>query len=200
MTRWPSEIIPKCFYQEWFANRISEFTNELRKPIVNPIPATNGDEFSNERSVSIKDGTIKVLTNLALEFEDLANTCLLVLHLEVIDSLVAFMWVPVCTNVSLFQVRVQCFHYLKGNPLDKFNNSNSSKSGSMEPDVKVLKFTKVLSEMDEALMSTLHPRKTKVSALVESTQVYVFFAILIAKRALKFSNFSLDCFSTSSRD
>lgn len=33
--------------------------------------------------VAIKDGTIKVLTNLALEFEDLANTCLLVLHLEV---------------------------------------------------------------------------------------------------------------------
>lgn len=32
----------------------------------------------------------------------------------------------------------------------------------MEPDVKVLKFTKVLSEMDEALLSTLHPRKTKV--------------------------------------
>lgn len=35
--------------------------------------------------VAIKDGTIKVLTNLALEFEDLANTCLLVLHLEVIS-------------------------------------------------------------------------------------------------------------------
>lgn len=33
--------------------------------------------------VAVKDGTIKVLTNLALEFEDLANTCLLVLHLEV---------------------------------------------------------------------------------------------------------------------
>lgn len=32
----------------------------------------------------------------------------------------------------------------------------------MEPDGKVLKFTKVLSEMDEALLSTLHPRKTKV--------------------------------------
>lgn len=34
-------------------------------------------------SVVIKDGTIKVLTNLALEFDELANTCLLVLHLEV---------------------------------------------------------------------------------------------------------------------
>lgn len=71
--------------QEWFANRISEFTNDLRKPIVNPIhQAANGDDFSNTQSVSIKDGTIKVLTNLALEFEDLANTCLLVLHLEVL--------------------------------------------------------------------------------------------------------------------
>lgn len=52
--------------------RISDFANDLRQPV-------NG---MNE-SVIIKDGTIKVLTNLALEFDELANTCLLVLHLEV---------------------------------------------------------------------------------------------------------------------
>lgn len=61
------------FSQEWFSNRITEFANDLRKPITNDINTT----------VIIKDGTIKVLTNLALEFDDLANTCLLVLHLEV---------------------------------------------------------------------------------------------------------------------
>lgn len=37
------------------------------------------------------------------------------------------------------------------------------KNDSLEPDIKVLKLTKVLSEMDEALNSTLHPRKTKVN-------------------------------------
>lgn len=58
--------------QEWFSYRISDFANELRQPVIG----------TNE-SVIIKDGTIKVLTNIALEFDELANTCLLVLHLEV---------------------------------------------------------------------------------------------------------------------
>lgn len=80
--------------KEWFANRISDFTNDLRKPIVNLNQATNGDDFSNTQPVFIKDGTIKVLTNLALEFEDLANTCLLVLHLEVYYLLVYFTFSP----------------------------------------------------------------------------------------------------------
>lgn len=90
--------------------------------------------------VTIKDGTIRVLTNLALEFDDLANTCLLVLHLE---------------------VRVQCFHYLRSN--EKNTKFTKMANDSLEPDSKVLKLTKVLSEMDEALNATLHPRKTKVS-------------------------------------
>lgn len=90
--------------------------------------------------MTIKDGTIRVLTNLALEFDDLANTCLLVLHLE---------------------VRVQCFHYLRSN--EKNAKFNKIANDSLEPDSKVLKLTKVLSEMDEALNATLHPRKTKVS-------------------------------------
>lgn len=42
-------------------------------------------------------------------------------------------------------------------------SNNPNKSESLEPDSKVMKLTKVLSEMDEALMSTLHPRKTKVN-------------------------------------
>lgn len=43
---------------------------------------------------------------------------------------------------------------------------NTSKPDSLEPDTKVLKFTKVLSEMEEALISTLHPRKTKVISYI----------------------------------
>lgn len=40
--------------------------------------------------------------------------------------------------------------------------NDPNKSDSLEPDAKVLKLTKVLSDMDEALAATLHPRKTKV--------------------------------------
>lgn len=67
---------------EWFSSRISEFANDLRKPILNGY---SGFNINNDihLPVIIKEGTIKVLTNLALEFDDLANTCLLVLHLEV---------------------------------------------------------------------------------------------------------------------
>lgn len=60
------------------------------------------------------------------------------------------------------QVRVQCFHYLKENSSDKHKNTYSKSNESLEPDLKVLKLTKVLSEMEEAMMATLHPRKTKV--------------------------------------
>lgn len=75
---------------EWFAYRINEFAMDLRKPIncvAKNSTATNISlpaEFT--QPITIKDGTIKVLTNLALEFDELANICLLVLHLEVNNS------------------------------------------------------------------------------------------------------------------
>uniref|UniRef100_A0A182Y3Q7 Exocyst complex component Sec8 n=1 Tax=Anopheles stephensi TaxID=30069 RepID=A0A182Y3Q7_ANOST len=136
---------------EWFANRITEFAQELKKPIVNGLvtaspvstpgsPSPAGTATIVNSPVIVKDGMIKVLINLALEFEELANTCLLVLHLE---------------------VRVQCFHYLRSSPSDRYKANNPNKNDSLEPDAKVLKLTKVLSDMDEALSSTLHPRKTK---------------------------------------
>lgn len=65
---------------EWFSSRISEFANDLRRPMLNGLNTSGNTEYS---PVTIQDGTIKVLTNLALEFDELANTCLLVLHLEV---------------------------------------------------------------------------------------------------------------------
>jgi exocyst complex component 4 len=43
--------------------------------------------------------------------------------------------------------------------LDKQKSYN--KADSLEPDSKVLRLTKILSDMDEALNATLHPRKTK---------------------------------------
>lgn len=64
---------------EWFSGRITEFATELRRPLVN-----DSSTILDCATIStVKDGTIKVLTNLALEFDELANTCLLVLHLEV---------------------------------------------------------------------------------------------------------------------
>lgn len=58
------------------------------------------------------------------------------------------------------EVRVQCFHYLRLNS-DKQRIHDDLKGDTLEPDAKVLKLTKVLTEMDEALNSTLHPRKAK---------------------------------------
>lgn len=124
---------------EWFSSRISEFANELRNPSFNEkMSPSNHDDIP---MATVKEGTIKVLTNLALEFDELANTCLLVLHLE---------------------VRVQCFHYLRlTSDNKKRDHELMNKGDSLEPDLKVLKLSKVLTEMDEALNSTLHPRKAK---------------------------------------
>ncbi|XP_036331809.1 exocyst complex component 4 [Rhagoletis pomonella] len=125
---------------EWFSGRVSEFANELRKPLVNGLNVITS-ECTATHAAAIKDGTIKVLTNLALEFDELANTCLLVLHLE---------------------VRVQCFHYLRSKPATKSNSFMGAKDDDiLEPDRQVQMLTKRLAEMDEAFSATLHPRKTR---------------------------------------
>lgn len=126
---------------EWFSLRISEFARDLRKPIASGL-ASNVDMLCGP--VTVNEGTVKVLANLALEFDELANTCLLVLHLE---------------------VRVQCFHYLQSFFKEMKLGKHGQQKGddSLEPDAKVLKLTKVLSDMDEAFTATLHPRKVKVS-------------------------------------
>lgn len=69
---------------EWFAYRINEFATNLKRPI--SFTSKSGHTTlpaELNQPVIIKDGMIKVLTNLALEFDELANICLLVLHLEV---------------------------------------------------------------------------------------------------------------------
>ncbi|KAL5273771.1 EXOC4 family protein [Megaselia abdita] len=135
---------------EWFSSRISEFANDLRRPM-NGLNTNGNSEYL---PVTIQDGTIKVLTNLALEFDELANTCLLVLHLE---------------------VRVQCFHYLRTKPKPR-GNSFMDKGDSSEPDTQVLKLTKVLQEMDDAFSTTLHPRKTRVCAFIF---IFLFFKLIM---------------------
>ncbi|XP_044312909.1 exocyst complex component 4 isoform X3 [Drosophila rhopaloa] len=122
---------------EWFSCRVSEFANDLRRPMVNGLNAVSAECSAD---IAVKDGTIKVMTNLALEFDELANTCLLVLHLE---------------------VRVQCFHYLRSKSSVRTNSYVGSKDDILEPDRQVQLLTKRLSEMDEAFSATLHPRKTR---------------------------------------
>ncbi|XP_070851748.1 exocyst complex component 4 isoform X3 [Drosophila suzukii] len=122
---------------EWFSCRVSEFANDLRRPLVNGLNAVSAECSAD---IAVKDGTIKVMTNLALEFDELANTCLLVLHLE---------------------VRVQCFHYLRSKSSVRTNSYVGSKDDILEPDRQVQVLTKRLSEMDEAFSATLHPRKTR---------------------------------------
>jgi hypothetical protein len=60
---------------------------------------------------------------------------------------------------------VQCFHYL----LPHANNYNCLVGGvdSQEPDPKVLELSRVLISIDEAMNSSLQPRKLKVCILSE---------------------------------
>lgn len=149
---------------EWFAYRINEFATDLKKPINCISKSANNSNLPAEltQPIVIKDGTIKVLTNLAFEFDELANVCLLVLHLEVSPYFI----VPKCHSLMesfrlFLQIRVQWFEALSAT--DKFKDNNPNKNDTLEPDTKVLKLGKVLSDLDEAFSSTLHPRKTKVA-------------------------------------
>ncbi|PNF38735.1 Exocyst complex component 4 [Cryptotermes secundus] len=119
---------------EWFSTSILLFASELpRASATSP-----GIQVSSEGIPAMPESSVKALMQLAQEFEELANTCLLVLHLE---------------------VRVQCFHYL----LPQANNYNRLVGGvdSQEPDPKVLELSRVLVSIDEAMNSSLQPRKLK---------------------------------------
>lgn len=87
------------------------------------------------------NSNVQTLRELAKEFEDLADTCLLVLHLE---------------------VRVHCFYHLV--PLGRqaqfwLNGDNH------EPDPETGRLSRDLTSIDESLSSFLQPRKHRVSLL-----------------------------------
>ncbi|CAH1993571.1 unnamed protein product [Acanthoscelides obtectus] len=116
---------------EWFSVRMFQFTSEFRQEPLNlspPKPENNHIDLSPP----ISPTNLQQLTSIAQEFDELANTCLLLLHLE---------------------VRVQCFHYLLA-------QSHQNKE-THEPDPKVLELSRVLANVDEAMTSSLHPRKCK---------------------------------------
>lgn len=120
---------------EWFAGCLYSFASELpRQSPTQPVV-----RVMSEASPVAQNATIDGLQQLAKEFEDLADTCLLVLHLE---------------------VRVQCFHYLLPKVKD-YGRLADCGMDSQEPDPKVLELTRALTGCDEALTSILQPLKCK---------------------------------------
>lgn len=120
---------------EWFAGCIYSFASEL--PRISPTQPIV--RVMSEASPAAQIGTVDGLQKLAKEFEELADTCLLVLHLE---------------------VRVQCFHYLLPKVKD-YGRLADCGLDSQEPDPKVLELTRALTACDEALTSILQPLKCK---------------------------------------
>ncbi|CAG9865173.1 unnamed protein product [Phyllotreta striolata] len=119
---------------EWFSVRMFQYTSEFRQEPsgLSPPQQTKDNNNHVEQPLSVSASTLQHLTSIAQEFDELANTCLLLLHLE---------------------VRVQCFYYLLAQT--HYNKETH------EPDPKVLELSRVLANVDEAMANSLHPRKCK---------------------------------------
>ncbi|ENN82092.1 hypothetical protein YQE_01525, partial [Dendroctonus ponderosae] len=117
---------------EWFSVRMFQYTSEFRLEPSRLSPPKPDNNSHNDLMPPVSSSTLHQLTSIAQEFDELANTCLMLLHLE---------------------VRVQCFHYLLAQA--HYNKD------SHEPDPKVSELSKVLANVDEAMTSSLHPRKCK---------------------------------------
>nr|XP_045594627.1 exocyst complex component 4-like isoform X1 [Procambarus clarkii] len=130
----PSQLRTLAHLQEsleWFGSCIVKFATSL------PKKSTSSGIMVSGEVPPVSDASVQTLTSLAKDFEELAHTCLLVLHLE---------------------VRLHCFFYLL--PVAR-GGGFASGLDSQEPDTDVLKLIKDLATIDEALSNTLHPRKCK---------------------------------------
>ncbi|XP_041477788.1 exocyst complex component 4-like isoform X1 [Lytechinus variegatus] len=119
---------------EWFACRVRNFAGLL--------PSQGFNTLTVPGSVSLEIPPVDMsllhsLIGLAKEFQDLADTCLLVLHLE---------------------VRLHCFFFLM--PVTK-QSSFFTSVDSVDPDPNVIKLSKDLTSLEEALHTSLHPAKFK---------------------------------------
>ena len=128
---------------EWLGFRIQDLENGLPKSgstdqFLSPNDSRNdGSSRRSTTEATLSDVSIATLNTLSRELEDLAETCLLVLHLE---------------------VRVHCFYYL----LPVANNGNFAPSlDTQEADQDVIKLNKDLSAIDEALSSSLQSWKLR---------------------------------------
>lgn len=121
---------------EWFGGRIRELASRLavEAHVTSPSSPTQAGPLEMQ---PVPEECIKALQQHACEFENLAEICLLVLHLE---------------------VRVHCFYYLL--PVAK-QASFASGVDSQDPDPEVVKLNKDFSNIDEALSVSLQPRKLR---------------------------------------
>uniref|UniRef100_A0A8C4QM51 Exocyst complex component Sec8 n=1 Tax=Eptatretus burgeri TaxID=7764 RepID=A0A8C4QM51_EPTBU len=113
---------------EWLASRLrTYFVGLLSEP---------GAELPNEQA-TVNEQITQTLTGLARDFQEMADRCLLVLHLE---------------------VRVHCFYYLI--PLAKQGNyAIVANVESMDYDPLVVKLNKDITAMEEVMSSNLQPHK-----------------------------------------
>ncbi|XP_012937750.1 exocyst complex component 4 isoform X3 [Aplysia californica] len=118
---------------EWFGDRLNQFCTSLTpQDTLNPVQ----EELPTEMP-PISEKTLESLKSLVQDFKDLAEICLLLLHLE---------------------VRVHCFYYLL--PVAKQSNY-AGPIDDLDPDSNVLKLNKDLSGMEEMMAQSLQPKKFK---------------------------------------
>nr|XP_019947928.1 PREDICTED: exocyst complex component 4 [Paralichthys olivaceus] len=120
---------------EWLAGRLTSFFASLpHASSVSPCSADSQVVGESERS---REQILQTLTDLSRGFQDIADRCLLVLHLE---------------------VRVHCFHYLI--PLTKQGNyAIVANVESMDYDPLVVKLNKDISAIEEAMGAALQQHK-----------------------------------------
>ncbi|XP_073724500.1 exocyst complex component 4 isoform X1 [Misgurnus anguillicaudatus] len=113
---------------EWLATRLKGFFSNLTQS--SSVPASS-------ESVRSREQILQTLIDLSRSFQDIADRCLLVLHLE---------------------VRVHCFHYLI--PLAKQGNyAIVANAASMDYDPLVVKLNKDISAIEEVMGATLQQHK-----------------------------------------
>ncbi|XP_015414885.1 PREDICTED: exocyst complex component 4, partial [Myotis davidii] len=119
---------------EWLAGRTkSAFSNLSTSQMLSPAQ----DGHTNMDLPPVSEQIMQTLSELARSFQDMADRCLLVLHLE---------------------VRVHCFHYLI--PLAKEGNyAIVANVESMDYDPLVVKLNKDISAIEEAMSASLQQHK-----------------------------------------
>lgn len=132
---------------EWLSSRIEGMASCVAEALQkqcesDPVlgspkePKESSSDMQNSKAQEMpSQSDVQTLEELAKDFQEIADTCLLVLHLE---------------------VRVHCFFYLL--PITMQANFASGMD-TQEPDPEVMKLNKDLSSIDEAMTACLQPRK-----------------------------------------
>ncbi|XP_033889407.3 exocyst complex component 4-like isoform X2 [Acipenser ruthenus] len=119
---------------EWLAGRLKGFFSSL--PTAQTI-SPGSDSQVNSDHTQTREQIMQALNDLARAFQEMADRCLLVLHLE---------------------VRVHCFHYLI--PLAKQGNyAIVANVESMDYDPLVVKLNKDISAIEEVMSASLQQHK-----------------------------------------